>query len=281
MRIGAYVRLAKPGIILGNGITAAGGFALASKGHAPWSLFFLMLCGLTGIIASACALNNYIDRFADAQMPRTQKRPLPSALIPARHALYFAAIAFLLGSLFLFYLPWIAAACAWVGFLLYVCVYSFVKYRSPYSTHIGSIAGAMPPLVGYFAVAPHVDLAASLLFAITALWQMPHFFAISLYRQEEYATASIPVFSLSKGTESTKRQMLFYVAAFFIASLSLFRYTSTLYFWSALSIGIVWLALCLKGFTRMDTRRWARQMFLFSLIAIITLCLTLGLARIS
>lgn len=277
MQIGAYIRLAKPGILLGNSLTAAGGFALASRGEASWSLFALMLCGLIGIIASACALNNYIDRCADAQMPRTQKRPLPAAVIPSRHALYFAAIAFLLGAVFLVYLPWLAAACAWIGFLLYVCVYSFMKYHSPYSTHIGSIAGAMPPLVGYFAVVPRVDLAAGLLFVIVALWQMPHFFAISLYRQEEYATASIPVFSLSKGVEATRRQMFFYVAAFFAASLSLFffHYTGVLYFCSALGIGILWLALCLKGFTRTDTRRWARRMFLFSLAAIMTFCLVL------
>jgi heme o synthase len=268
MRVASFVRLSKPGIIMGNCITAAGGFALASKGHFQLQLFLNMLLGLVCIIASACALNNYIDRFADAKMARTQRRPLPAALMTPRAALYFALCTFALGaSILLLTTPPLAALSALLGFAIYVFFYSFMKYRSPYSTHLGSVAGAMPPLVGYFAASPHLDMPALLLFATIAFWQMPHFFAISLYRQEEYAAADIPILPLKKGLQATKRQMLFFTIAFLVAALSL--YNGSFYLIAVLVTGGAWLLLCMQKQT--DSVVWARRMFFASLIVITAL----------
>lgn len=274
MRVAAFVRLSKPGIIMGNCITAAAGFALGSKGHFQMLLFLCMLAGLICIIASASALNNYIDRFADAKMARTQRRPLPAALMTPRSALYFAMSAFALGAcILLITTPFLSALCALLGFAIYVFFYSFMKYSSAYSVHLGSIAGAMPPLIGYFAVSPHLGMPSFLLFATLALWQIPHFFAIALYRQEEYAAAVIPIFPLKKGLQATKKQMLFFTVAFFAAALSLFffHYTGYLYLSVVMLAGGAWLILCCQGFSRSDSAVWAREMFFLSLIVITAL----------
>ncbi len=260
---------------MGNAITAAGGFALASKGHFDFGLFLAALAGLSLIIASACAFNNYIDRNADQMMPRTQKRALAMGVIPPRNAIVFATSLALLGALLLAsFVNLMTTMIALFGFTVYVLVYSFLKYRTVHGTLIGSIAGAVPPVVGYCAVNNRFDLCAFLLFILIALWQMPHFFAIAIYRLDEYAAASIPVLPLKKGIPATKIQMLLYVIAFGICSLMLtvFGYTGPLYTIIAAVIGLVWIALSIQGFKADDDKLWARKMFLFSLVAVTALC---------
>ena len=271
----AYIALMKPGIIMGNGITAVGGFALASRGHFDFWLFVAMFFGLSFIIGSACAFNNYIDRDADKKMGRTQNRALAKGTLPHRNALFFASFIGLLGTLLLaFYVNTLTTLIALCGFVIYVFAYSFMKYRSTHATLVGSIAGAVPPVVGYCAVSQHFDLGAVLLFFIIALWQMPHFYAIAIYRREEYAAASIPVLPVKEGIAKTKIQMVIYVAAYFIASVlpTLFGYTGMVYLSIAVFLGSVWLFLSLQGFKAKNDALWARKMFLFSLVIVTVLC---------
>lgn len=271
----AYFLLIKPGIIMGNAITAAGGFALASKGHFDFALFLTVLTGLSLIIASACAFNNYIDRDADQKMARTQNRPLARKVISTRNALLFAIALVLFGvSLLIFYVNLLTGVIAMIGFAVYVFLYSFSKYRSVHATLIGSIAGAVPPAVGYCAVSNNFDLGALLLFILIVLWQMPHFYAIAIYRLDEYAAASIPVLPIKRGIPATKLQMMYYVAAFVIASLmlTLFGYTGLAYTIVAAVLGLAWLWLSIKGFKSGNDKLWARQMFLFSLVIVTSLC---------
>lgn len=282
--IKTYFSLTKPGIIMGNAITAAGGFALASQGPFDYRLFLATLIGLSFIIASACVLNNYIDSTIDKKMERTKNRALAKGLISAKKALIFAVFLGLFGILVLSaYDNLLAVLVAASGFSVYVLWYSFWKYRSSYATMIGSIAGAVPPVVGYCAVSSRFDGGALILFMIVALWQMPHFFAIAMYRLDDYINASIPVFPATNGMHATKIHMLIYIIAFIIATcmLTLFGFMGYVYLAIACVLGLSWLWLCIRGFTSCDDKLWARKMFILSLVVITVFCLTVIVGRAS
>lgn len=275
----AHVILTKPGIILGNIITTAGGFALASRGHLDYGLFLFTLIGLSFVIASSCVFNNYIDRHVDAKMARTKNRALVQGVISSKNALIFGTLLGLIGAVVLFfYTNILTLSIALAGFFIYVVPYSFGKYRTSQGTLIGSIAGAAPPLVGYCAVTNSFDLGALLLFLIVVLWQMPHFYAIAIYRFNDYNRAGVPVLPVKKGMHTTKVHMVFYTIAFIVAALLLtvFDYTGYVYFTVAALLGLAWLWLCMKGFKASSDARWARQVFLFSLVVITGLCLAMA-----
>lgn len=270
-----YVNLTKPGIIMGNVITTAGGFALASRGGFNFLLFLVTLLGISLIIASACVCNNYIDRISDGMMERTKNRPLVQGVISTRSALLFAFALGLAGSALLYaFVNLLALGVALFGFLVYVMLYSFSKYRSIHGTLIGSVAGAMPPVVGYCAASSSFDGGALIFFLILAMWQMPHFFAIAIRRIEEYAAANIPVLPIIKGIKATKIQMVCYILIFTMAAsmLTLFGYAGIGFLIATALLGLTWLALCIKGFKSTNNTLWARQMFLFSLVVIMGLC---------
>ncbi len=271
----AYWALVKPGIIFGNLTTAAGGFALASRGDLAFGLLGITLLGLALVIASGCAFNNYIDRTTDQKMARTQNRPLARGIVSPKSAALFALFLGVSGTaLLLFYVNLLAALVSLLGFAVYVFFYSFLKYKTVHATLIGSIAGATPPVVGYCAVTHQLDLGALLLFFLLVFWQMPHFFAIALYRLDDYRAASIPVLPLKRGVSRTKVQMLLYVIAFIGVALlfPLFHYTGVVYTIVAAALGAAWLWLAIRGIKTGDDRVWARKMFLFSLVVITTLC---------
>ncbi|MBS0621064.1 MAG: protoheme IX farnesyltransferase [Verrucomicrobia bacterium] len=276
--MGIYYALTKPGIVIGNLITTVAGFLLACKGgFNPW-LFIATALGLAFVMGSACVCNNFIDRHADEKMARTKNRPLPSGRISGTHALIFATLLGSTGAWILFAYTSILAGCiALFGFFFYVAMYSFWKYRSVYGTLVGSISGAVPPVVGYTAVSQQLDLGALILFAILVLWQMPHFYSIAVYRHDDYKAASIPVLPVKKGMRVTKVHMFLYIIAYLIAIslLTFFGYAGYAYLTVGLLTGILWLHLCLKGFKTQDDILWARQMFRFSLIVVTAVSLSL------
>jgi protoheme IX farnesyltransferase len=275
-----YYMLTKPGIILGNAITTAAGFALASKGNIEYFLFFITLLGLSFVIASAGIFNNYIDREMDAKMERTKNRPLANGTISSKKALVFATILVLIGvAILCIYTNLLTVLVALFGFFVYLVLYAFWKYQSFYGTIIGSIAGGVPPLVGYCAVSNRLDLGAVLIFLILVLWQMPHFFSIAVYRYKDYSAAEIPVLPVEKGMRVTKIHMALYIIAFTVTTLmlTLTGYTGVAYFAIAAVLGLAWLILCLLGFSVKNNTIWAKQMFAFSLVVIMTLCLTMSI----
>ena len=172
--IKTYYLLTKPGILFGNLITTAGAFILASRGHIDFLLFLATAAGLFFVIASACVFNNYIDREADSKMARTKNRALVTGLITTKKAIWFAIVLGVIGVIILArYTNTAALITALVGYFVYVVLYSLWKYRSTYATLVGSISGAIPPVVGYCAASKTIDTGAILLFAILVLWQMP------------------------------------------------------------------------------------------------------------
>lgn len=273
--IKTYYMLTKPGIIFGNLITAVGGFALGSIGRMNYALFLATLFGLGAVIASSCVFNNFIDRNADKKMARTQNRALVKGIVSIPKAVLFAVLLALVGiTVLVLWTNTLTVIGAAIGFFFYVIMYSLIKYWTTHATLIGSISGAMPPVIGYCAASNRFDLGAILLFAVLVLWQMPHFFAIAMYRFDDYAAASIPVLPVKKGMHVTKVQMMLYIVIFIVAALMLtfFGYTGYVYGVVSAVFGAAWLLLGFKGFKKTDDKVWAKKMFVFSLVVIMSLC---------
>lgn len=275
-----FFSVTKPGIIFGNIITVAGGFCLGAKGESNFFLFFATLVGIALVIASGCVFNNYIDRDIDKVMERTRNRVLVKGLMSGTTALIYASILGMLGSVVLYYLtnP-LTMLIALIGLVVYVLIYSlWFKRHSIYGTLIGSISGAVPPVVGYCAATNKFDLGAIILFIILSLWQMPHSFAIAIYRLKDYTAASIAILPVKKGIATTKIHMLAYTLAFTLAvgMLSVFGYTGVYYLLLVGGSALLWLRLALKGLTTVDDRKWARQMFVYSIMVIMVFAVMLA-----
>mgnify|MGYP001600766746 CR=1 FL=1 len=275
-----YYNLTKPGIIYGNAITVVAGFLLASGKHIDWWLMFVTLVGLSLVVASGCVMNNYIDRDIDGLMERTKNRALVIGAIPPRKALIFGKILAILGlGVLYFYTNLLTTAMAVLGLFVYVVVYSlWLKRTSTHGTIIGSISGAMPPVVGYLAVSGSIDLGAIILFFILALWQMPHSFAIAIYRLEDYTKAGIPVLPVKKGIPITKMQIFIYVALFVMATFALpvFGYAGYVYLSVMTMLGLGWLALSARGFYTTNDKPWARNMFVYSIAILVVFCIMIA-----
>ncbi|MBA3957115.1 MAG: protoheme IX farnesyltransferase [Parachlamydiaceae bacterium] len=278
-----YYLITKPGIVLGNLVTVAAGFLLASKGTINFWLFAATMVGLAFIMASACVLNNYIDRKLDQKMQRTKTRPIASGLISGRNAISFAILLAIIGNgVLFFYTNGLTVAVANGGFFVYVFLYSMWKSRTVYGTAIGSVAGAVPPVVGYCAVSNQFDAGALILFFMLVLWQMPHFFAIALYHFDDYAAAGIPTLPIAKGVFRTKIHMVIYIFAFILVSLLLtaFGYTGYVYVMLTTLVGLAWLALGFRGFSSVNDQQWGGQMFRLSLAMIAVICILIPLDRV-
>lgn len=274
-----YYYLTKPGIIYGNLLSATAGFFLASKGQIDFGLLLAVLAGTGLVIASGCVFNNYLDQGIDAKMARTQKRALVSGQVSGRAALAYATVLGGLGfwvlALFTNTLTVITGV---VGIFFYVVVYGIVKRYSTLGTVVGSIPGATPPVAGYLAVTNEFDTGALLLLLILAVWQMPHFYSIAIFRLKEYKAAGLPVLPARKSVPLTKHYILIYIAIFLLVTplLTFFGYTGYTYASVVMLIGIVWFWKGLKGFQATDDESWARQMFGFSLLVLLTFCLSIA-----
>lgn len=267
-----YIQLTKPGMVAGNLLPAMGAFLLASNRQVDWLMLFEMTFGLGLVIAAACAANNYLDRNIDSKMKRTQKRALVRGAVPPGKALIFSGLLLIAGSLMLALLTnWLALIASLIGYVGYVFVYGYFKRRSSLGTLVGTVPGAMPPVVGYAAAAGQLDWAAGLLFLILVFWQMPHFFAIAIFRRNDYAAAWLPVITVRHSVRRAKRQMIAYVGAFIIASVLLWGYGYAGYVYLVLmsALGTRWLLIGIRGLKAADDNGWGRQMFGFSLIVLL------------
>ena len=255
-------------------LTMIAGFALACTTMFNPILFLQTLVGLGLVIASACVINNYIDKHTDQKMQRTKHRALATELISGKSAILFAITLGIVGVIMLaFFANYLAAGLSIVGFIVYVSMYSLLKKHTSYATLIGSISGAVPPVVGYVAVSNRIDLGAFLLFAILVLWQMPHFYAIAIRYEKQYSAASIPVLPVSKGISKTKKHIVYYIIAFILTVplLTMYGYANYWFLAIASALSGLWLWLSIKGFKRSDDTQWAKQMFLLSLVIIVAI----------
>jgi protoheme IX farnesyltransferase len=267
-----YYHLTKPGIIRGNLITASAGYFLASKGDVSWWILLASLIGIALIIACGCVLNNFIDINIDKKMERTKKRATVTGEVSARSAAIFATLLGLIGIYILIaFVNVITVALGFIGLVFYVVVYGIAKRKSVHGTLIGSISGAIPPVAGYTAASGSLDLAALLLFVVLTAWQMPHFYAIAIYRLADYKKAGIPVLPAISGIDATVRQIIAYVFVYIIATclLYIYGYANLLYLIAVLVSGLFWFKISLKGLKSADKIKWAHSVFGVSLIVLL------------
>ncbi len=253
---------------------------MAAKGEVDFIHLFAMVSGLSLIIASGCVFNNYFDRDIDKSMHRTSQRALVIHSLSSRAALIFGTMVGIMGALLLGLLTnLLTLLIAIMGWVVYVGIYTPLKRRSVHSTVVGSVAGAVAPVVGYSAAAGRLDAGALLLFLILVFWQMPHFYAIAIYRLKDYRSAGLPVLPVSQGLLITKVQIIIYIIAFIIVAslLSLRGYTGALYLVVMTVLGLAWLRLALGGLKEQrQNGAWARKVFLFSLVVLVSFSLLIS-----
>lgn len=279
-----YLALAKPRITLMVLGTAGLGLYLAPA--APQSMgsgsVLGLLLGTVGIVAGANTLNMYLERDIDGRAARTRRRPLPAGRLAPAQALGFG-LALALVSLPLLYLSanLLTAGLGALALLLYVAVYTPMKQISPGALVIGAVPGAIPPLMGWTAVTGRLDLGGLALFAILFLWQLPHFLAISLYRMTEYRQAGYKVTVNEHGMDTAKLQIVLYLFALCPVTLILvpLGLGGTVYLWTALVAGLLFIALGLLGLRRQAGSRWARSLFSGSLVYLLMLAAALVVGK--
>ena len=281
MSLKHFIQITKPGIIFGNVLSVAGGFFLASKGHVDFGLFLIAMIGTSLVVASGCVFNNCIDRDIDLKMERTKNRVLVQGLVSVKLALAYATVLGVVGvGLLYFKANPLAALFAVIGFVIYVGFYSlYLKRKSVHGTLVGSLSGAMPPVIGYVAVSNSFDLAALTLLVMFSLWQMPHSYAIAIFRFNDYLAASIPVLPVKRGIRVAKRHILIYILAFLLATMMLTfgGYAGLNYLAVAAAMGMYWLYMAWTGYKAKDDTVWARKLFVFSIFTITALSVAMSL----
>lgn len=269
-RVKDFVELTKPRIIALLVVTAYCAMVVAD-GRAPGlRLTVATLLGLALSTGGAHSINMWYDRDIDAVMSRTRRRPVVTGVIRPITALVFGIVLEVASiALLLWQVNGLTAVWSTAGFLFYVFIYTFwLKRRTPQNIVIGGAAGAFPPLVGWAAVTDHVSLAAWLMFLIVFLWTPPHFWALALYKRDDYQRAGVPMMPVVAGEDSTKRQSVVYAVVLLVASIGLYL-THTVDVWYlvlALLLGLSFLAVHLPLLReRLPEVRWAKRTFHVSL----------------
>lgn len=261
-RASDYLALAKPRLNFLVVASAMAGYAMAGGEATDAVLLASTMVGTALVAGGASAFNQIIERNRDALMRRTRLRPLPDGRLQPVDALVFAAIISLAGCLIL----WaganlLSALIALATLVIYAVVYTPSKPLTSFSTVIGAIPGALPPMIGWAAVRDSLSQGAWVLFGIVFLWQLPHFLAIAWMYREDYARAGYPMLPvIEPDGRSTARQAVLYTAALLPLSLAptLIGMAGTLYFAGALALTLLFLALAVRfAFTRaaIDARR--------------------------
>jgi heme o synthase len=276
-----FISVTKPGVVFGNLITSAGGYFLAARGRIDIILMMATLIGISLVVASGCIFNNCIDRNLDQKMIRTRDRVIAKGQMPVKMAVFYASLLGMAGTTLLWAATnLLAVAIVLAGFAIYVGVYSLILKRNcVYASLVGSLAGAAPPLAGYCAVSGRFDTGAVILLSIFSLWQMPHCYAIAIFRFDDYAAASLPVLPVQQGSPALKTHIACYIMAFLAAALMLTFCGFTGYGFLAVAavMGSVWLVMALTGHRTSDNRLWGKRLFVFSILIIFALSVMMSI----
>ena len=218
-----YLALTKPGVVLLLMVTAVAGMFLATDppGMVPLGVLIPAFIGLTLAMMASAAINQIMDQKIDAMMARTDKRPIVTGRINTRSAVAFAIALALLSMLVLDQLVnRLTAVLTLFGFVGYAFIYTlYLKRATPQNIVIGGLAGAIPPLLGWTAVAGELHPYAWLLVLIIFVWTPPHFWALAIHRRDEYAKAEIPMLPVTHGIPFTRSSVLYYTVLLLITSL--------------------------------------------------------------
>lgn len=267
--------LVKIGIVVGNIFPVIAGFALA--GGRSYTLFVQTLAFASLVIACGCILNNCYDADIDRLMERTKNRVLAKRELSTSFALTFGillgVVAFAVG---FYFLNILTVAVGAFGLFTYIVLYTILGKRNTiYGVYIGALAGAVPPVIGYCAVSEVIDGNALYMYCMLMFWQLPHSFAIEIFRMEDYKKANIPTVPAIKGMQQTKISTVFYILLFAGMNIALFQ--STNIFHKLLSIIAVlwWFRIAINGFrTKAELDKiWARKVFIASIVNMMVVCL--------
>ena len=278
-----YYELTKPRIIVLLLVTTYAAMIMASHGLPPLGVTVATLVGGAFAAGSAGAFNCIIDRDIDRLMRRTMNRPVATGRIGVPHALLFAGaleiVSFML--LYVFANP-LAAWLSLAGNLFYVGVYTlWLKRTTTYNIVIGGAAGSVPPLVGWAAVTHQVGAPALALFALIFLWTPPHFWALALMTETDYARAKIPMLPNAHGVARTKREILAYTIIMVAISLALtpLGVMGLWYFIPAAILGAIFIVDAAR-MMRGPTRPLARVTFTYSLLYLALMCVAMVIDRV-
>ena len=268
-----YWELLKPRVMSLVVFTGFAGLFVAPGHLNPILAAIAVLCIAVGS-GAAGAINMWYERDIDAVMARTSRRPIPAGRVQPGEALGFGVV-LAGGSVVVMGLGvnWAAAALLLFAILFYVFVYTmWLKRRTPQNIVIGGVAGAFPPMIGWAAVTGDVSLASVVLFLVIFFWTPPHFWALALFRSEDYAKAGVPMLPVVAGAAATRRQMLLYTLILLPLALAPYGLgvAGPWYAAGALVLGGLFVLSALRVLGS-DDERPAKQMFGFSILYLFAL----------
>ena len=269
-----YLTLCKPNVVAEMLFTAVVGMLLAVPGMPEIEPFAYGLIGIGLAASSAAAINHFIDRKADAQMARTEKRPLPMGELSAINVLSFALVLGVSAMLILVFLVnSLTAILTFLSLFGYAIIYTlYLKRATPQNIVIGGLFGATPPLLGWCAMTGDVSADSLLLALIVFVWTPPHFWALAIARREEYAKVNIPMLPVTHGVEFTRLQILLYTILLLLVTLLpyLTGMSGLIYgvFALLLDFGFIYYALLMM---RNKDNKTAMKTFVYSIIYITVL----------
>jgi len=264
----SYYLLCKPNVVYMMLICALVGMLLAEESVSSISRIVIALIGIAFCSGSAASINQVIDRKADASMTRTDQRPIPQGELSAVHASTFALVIGLTGALILYFfintLTMILTLASLIGYAFIYTVY--LKRATPQNIVIGGLAGAAPPLLGWASISNTVDPYALLLVLIIFVWTPPHFWALAIYRKDEYAKESIPMLPVTHGVAFTKLQIVLYTIILFIVSVLpyIVLMSGWIYLFSAITLSFMFMYYSIKLYYS-DDNAFAMKTFNFSI----------------
>ncbi|MEH7491448.1 heme o synthase [Neobacillus niacini] len=277
--------LLKAGVLVANVLPVFSGFWLAlhfsNKSFVDyWELFLLTIVGSTLVMGGALILNNWYDVDIDTIMERTKNRPTVTGNIPLNIVLIMGISFTIIGFVLLLFTTVEAAIYGFVGWFTYVFLYTmWSKRRYTFNTIIGSVSGAVTPLIGWTAMESGFQLIPIILFLILFIFQMPHTFAIAMKKCKEYRAAGVAMLPVVRGFAVTKVQIVVYVVCllplpFFLAPLG------TIFIVLATILNLGWLAVSIRGFFAKNDLKWAHAIFLYSVNYITILFLLMVIVTI-
>lgn len=276
-RVSDYFALLKPRVMSLVVFTGVVGLVVAPGTLHPVLAITALLCIAIGAGASG-AINMWFDADIDAVMERTQERPIPAGRVSANEALAFGTV-LSVASVVLMGLAvnYVAAALLALTIAFYVFVYTmWLKRRTPQNIVIGGAAGAFPPMIGWAAVTGDVSAESLILFAIIFMWTPPHFWALSLWRDIDYAKAGVPMLPVVAGRDVTRRQIVLYSALLFPIAVMpyVLGYAGVFYGAAAAVLSGLFLVMAVKVWRKKDEES-AKQLFAFSLLYLFLIFATL------
>nr|WP_153730833.1 heme o synthase [Sporosarcina obsidiansis] len=229
-----------------------------------WVVFWLTMIGSTFLMAGALVMNNWFDSDIDTFMERTKQRPTVTGSFALKTVLNIGLGLSGVGMSLLLFTTMEAAIYAFIGWFTYVIPYTmWSKRKYTLNTVIGSVSGAVTPLIGWAAVMSANHIVPIVLFSILFIWQMPHTFAIAMKKYDEYKAANVAMLPVVRGFDFTKRQMLIYVLCLLPMPFLLPMF-GTAFIVIATLMNVGYIAASVYGFYAKDNHKWAHMMFLYS-----------------